>query len=67
MKFFDREINEVVEPEPIKHAVTLPPIVIQATVRMEINDIEAEQERLSKLLGRKVVIIRYGCEVVRGI
>lgn len=47
--------------------MTLPPIVIQATRGIEISDIESEQERLSKLLGRKVVIIRYGYEVIRGI
>lgn len=67
MKFLNREINEVIEPEPVKHAMILPPVVIQAVRGIEINEIEAEQERLSKLFGRKVIIMRYGYEVVRGI
>lgn len=67
MKFLNREVNEVIESDPIKHAVILPPVVIQAVRGIEINEIEAEQERLSKLFGRKVIIIKYGYEVVRGI
>lgn len=66
MKFLDREIGEVIDTESVKHMIPIPSVVIQATREMEINDIEAEQERLSKLLGRKVVIIRCDYEVIRG-
>ncbi|OJT78327.1 hypothetical protein BM530_04490 [Clostridioides difficile] len=67
MKFLDTERSEVIDAKSVKHAMTLLPIVIQAARGIEINDIEAEQECLSKLFNRKVIIMRYGYEVVRGI
>lgn len=67
MKFLDTERGEVIDAKSVKHAIALPPIVVQAVRGIEINDIEAEQERLSKLFGMKVIIMRYGYEVIRGI
>ncbi|MCC0638372.1 hypothetical protein [Clostridioides sp. ES-S-0001-02] len=67
IKFYDSKTCEVKDTEPVKYAINFPPVVIKAAKGIEIDDIETEQERLSELLDRKVVIIRYGYEVIRGI
>lgn len=67
MKFYNSKKWEEVKPEPVKHVMILPPIIIQAVRGIGMEEIEAEQKRLSEVLGRKVIIIRYGYEVIRGI